>query len=210
MANGKIVNAPAARVASSSFASLLKTDKLGSLDIINFRDLATKVRLSSGRALFDDLKIASDVGDWQAKGSVGFDALMDMAVSTKLSKEISNRILAVEGKAKGLAKNALQGTKFAAAAGILDNINVIPRDNEGRVTLKFGLGGMVANPKIASIAFGEGTVAGGSTQPQAPAKQPVIEEKKQEVQQKVEQAKVNVEEQIKQKAREKLQGLFKR
>jgi hypothetical protein len=131
-----------------------------------------------------------------------------MAVSTKLSKEISSRILAVEGTAKGLAKNALQGTKFAAAAGILDNISMIPRDNEGRVSLKFGLGGLVASPKISSIAFGESAGSGNSTQPQASAKQQVQQQAQQQVQQKVEQIKQNTEEQLRQKIGGKLKGLF--
>ncbi|MBN2188384.1 MAG: AsmA family protein, partial [Chitinispirillaceae bacterium] len=78
MANGKLVKAPVTGAVGSALTRFLKTDKLGSLDNMSFRDLATNIRLANGRALFDNLKLASEIGDWSAKGSVGFDALMDM------------------------------------------------------------------------------------------------------------------------------------
>jgi DNA-binding transcriptional MerR regulator len=219
MADGKIVNAPVTKAMGSAFAGFLKTDKLGSLDVINFRDLAAAVHLANGSALFDNLKLKSEIGDWSAKGSIGFDALMNMAVATRLSKAVSDKIVELENRLKGGLINQAQGkgTALAAVAGLLNQVNLVPRDNEGRVTLKVGLGGLVASPKISSLAFGEGT-AGGTTEqqpatPQQQVQQEVkqqVEEKKQEVRQKVEQKKEEVKEEVTKKAAEKLKGLFKR
>jgi hypothetical protein len=227
MADGRLVNAPAARVASSSFASLLKTDKLGSFDNMNIRNLGATIRLAGGRALFDDLKIQSDLADWAAKGSVGFDALMDMAVSTRLNRELSAKLQAAEGALKNAAKGALGNTKLAGAAGMLDQYS-IPRDREGRIPIELRLTGPVSSPKPSGIGFGKGETGGTSTDQPASPKQQVqervqqevkqvqqaVEEKKQEVQQQVEQKKEEakeeakkVEEQAKEKIKGKLKGL---
>jgi len=215
MTDGKIVNAPVTRVALSSFAKFLKTDKLGNFDVINIHDLSTKIRVVNGNVLFDDLKIQSDVMDWAAKGDVGLDARMNMAASAKLSRELSGKLLAIEGTAKNVAKGMLDKTKFAAASGLLDNANLIPRDNENRVTLKFGLGGLVSNPTISSLAFGAGAT-GKNAQQQTTLKQQVQEKVQQQVNQVVEQKKVEakveikkVETTVKQKVQDKIKGIFR-
>jgi uncharacterized protein involved in outer membrane biogenesis len=219
MASGRLVNAPAARVASTSFTKFLKSDKIGNLDVINIRDLGATIKLANSQAMFDNLKIMSDIADWSAKGKVGFDALMDMAVSSRLNKDLSGRLLAVEGAVKSGLKGILGKTQLAGAAGLLDNMNMIPRDNEGRVTLTFGLGGPVASPTITGLAFGAGTTGGAAQKTATPQQQvqqrakQVVEQKKQELQKAVEQKKqetVNkVEDQIKQTAKDKLRGIFK-
>ena len=201
MADGKIVNAPATRAMGAAFGNFLKTDKLGGFDVVNFRDLVAKIRLSNGRALFDDLKLRSDFGDVNAKGSVGFDALMDMAVSTRLSRAISDNILNVENNAKNALKSKVGGTALAGLAGMLDKVDVIPRDKEGRVTLRFGLGGPVSRPALSSLAFGEGTAGGGSAMAQQPAP-------KQQVQQQAGQKKNEVKQEIQKKTVTKLKGIF--
>jgi uncharacterized protein involved in outer membrane biogenesis len=221
MADGKIVNAPVTRAVSSSFTKFLKTDKLGNFDDMKISDLAAKIRLADGRALFDDLKIKSNIGDWAAKGYVGFDALMDLVVSTRLSPELSGRLLAAEGAVKNIAKGMLGKTQLAGAAGLLDKTNLVPRDKENRVTLKFGLGGPVASPKATSLAFGEGA-AGTSAQQQPTPKQQVQEQVQQKVQQVQQQAKQVVEQkkeevkvevkkaetQAKDQVKGKLKGIF--
>jgi hypothetical protein len=209
MANGKLVKAPVAGAVGTAFSSLLKTDKLGSLDNMSFRDLAANIHLSNGRALFDNLKLASDIGDWSAKGSVGFDAIMDMAVSTRLSKAVSDKIVELENKAKGALLGKAQGTALAGVAGLLGSVSLIPRDNEGRVNLKFGLGGLVSNPKIASLAFGAGSSGSAAQQPATP-KQQVQQEVKKQVEQKVEEKKQEVKQEIQKQAAKKLKGLFGR
>jgi hypothetical protein len=216
MASGRLVNAPAARVASGSFAKFLKSDKIGNLDVINIRDLGATIKLANSQAIFDNLKIMSDIADWSAKGKVGFDALMDMAVSSRFNKDLSGRLLAVEGAVKSGLKGILQKTQLAGAAGLLDNMNMIPRDNEGRVTLTFGLGGPVANPTITGLAFGASATGGAAQKTATPQQQVqqraqlVVEEKKKQLEQAVEQKKEEtvkkVEDQIKQKAKEKLGG----
>jgi uncharacterized protein involved in outer membrane biogenesis len=212
MANGKLVKAPVTGAVGSALTKFLKTDKLGSLDNMSFRDLATNIRLTNGRALFDNLKLASEIGDWSAKGSVGFDAIMDMAVSTRLSKAVSDKITALENAAKGALLGKAQGTALAGVAGLLGAVSLVPRDNEGRVNLKFGLGGLVSNPKIASFAFGPGTTGTAAQQPATPKQQvrQQVEEKKQEVRQNIEQKKQEVKQELQKKAAEKLKGLFGR
>jgi uncharacterized protein involved in outer membrane biogenesis len=222
MASGRIENAPAAKVASSSFASFLKTSSVPKFDVINIKDLGAKIHLANGQAVFENLKIISDVADWEAKGKVGFDALMDMAVSSRLNKEISGKLLAAESAVKGGLKSALGGTQLAGAAGLLNNMSLIPRDGEGRVTLKFGLGGPVAQPKVTGVAFGAGTTGAAQQKAATPQQQvreqakQVVEQKKEEVKQVVEEKKEEAkqevkkaEEQVKQKAKNKLRGLLK-
>jgi hypothetical protein len=217
MASGRIENAPFQKVMQSEFTRLLKTDKIGNFNVMNFRDLGATIRLANSRALFDDLKIHSDIGDWAARGSVGFDALMDMAVSTHLSKEISDRLIAAtEGVAKGAAKKFLQGSQFA---GLVDNLNLFPRDKDGKIPIDFKLGGPVAKPQVTSIGFGQASAQPASAQ-QSAAKPPIqqqatqaVQQKKQEVEQQVQQTKQVIkkdEELLKQKAQEKLKGIFKR
>jgi uncharacterized protein involved in outer membrane biogenesis len=227
MAEGKIVYPSFQKAMQSSFAQFLKIDKLGGSDAINFRNLAATLTLANGNVIVENLSIPSDAGDMLVKGKVGFDAVMNMAVSTKLPKEVSSRLLAVEGTARSAAKGAasklLQGTQFAgAAAGMLDNVSRIPRDNEGRVPLKFGLDGPVAGPRLNGLGFGEGTTGPKSAQPASAStpqqsvkqiaqekKQEVVQqvqEKKAEVQQKVEQEKQVVKDEVK----KKLGGLLKR
>jgi uncharacterized protein involved in outer membrane biogenesis len=222
MASGKIVNAPAAKVMSSSFASFLKTSKIGNFDEINFRDLSATIRLANGQAIFDNLKIMSDVSDWDVKGVVGFDALMNMTVSSRLNKDISGKLLAAENAVKGGLKTALGNTQLAGAAGLLGNMNLVPRDGEGRVTVKCMLGGPVADPKVTGLAFGAGTTGAAQQKAATPQQQArekvqqVVEQKKEEVKQAVEEKKEEAkqevkqaEEQVKQKAKNKLKGLLR-
>ena len=218
MANGKIINTPVQQAAQNSFAQFLKTDKLGSLEVINFKSLAAAIHIADGNAVVDELKILSDAGDWTVKGNVGFDALMNMAVATKLTKEMSARLTGAEGAVKSAVKSAaskyLQGTQYAGATGLLDNVDLVPRDRDGRVTLRFGLGGPVAGPKISGLAFGEGT-AGKGAAPAPASRQPSTPQ--QAVQQKVNQVKQTAqgdlkksEDAVKQKAKDAMGGLLKR
>jgi len=213
MANGKIVNTPAQKAIHSSFISFLKFDKLADFDVINFRALSAKLRLADGRAIFDDFAINSDAGDWALKGAVGFDALMNMTVSNKLTKGMSDPIVKTLDAGKSALKNVLQGTAAGAAvAGMVDNVNLVPRDNNGRITLTFGLGGLVSGPKVTGMGFGAGTTQKqqAAPTPQQSIKQQVtqvIQEKKQEVVQQVEQKKAEVQqtiEQEKQRAAEEI------
>ncbi|HUI93228.1 MAG TPA: AsmA family protein [Chitinivibrionales bacterium] len=217
MANGKIQGAPVQKVIGSSFSSFTKTNKLGNFDAINIQNLSAAVRLAGGAAQFDNLKIMSDVADWNAHGKVGFDALMDMAVSSRLNKNLSAVILGAEGAVKSGLKGVLSRTSLAGASGLLDQTSIIPRDKDGRVTLNFGLGGPVGSPKITGLSFGAGS-PGGTQRVATPQQQvqqraqQVIQQKKQEVQQAVEQKKQEtvkkVEDQIGNAAKGKLKGIF--
>jgi hypothetical protein len=155
MKDGRLQNTPIQNTAAAAMRAFLKSDNLEGIDPVYFKELGASVRIADGRAFIDELKIRSDLGDWNARGSVSFDADMDMAVSTRLSKAASAGVLAVEGAAKGAAKNLLAGTQLAAAAGLLDNVSLIPHDNEGRISLTFVLSGPVASPRAGSLAFGE-------------------------------------------------------
>ena len=155
MADGKLENTPVQKTAAAALAAFLKSDKFAGINPITFKELSASVRIASRRAYIDELQIMSDLGDWKARGSIGFDAYMDMAVSTRLSKQASGKILALEGGVKGAAKSLLAGTQLASAAGLLDNLSLIPHDNEGRISLKFALMGPVDEPKVGSLDFGE-------------------------------------------------------
>ncbi len=155
LTDGKLENTPFQKTASAAIGAFLKSDKLEGINPITFKELNSSIRIATGRAYIDELKILSDLGDWKARGSVGFDAGLDLAVSTRLSKAMSGKLLAVEGAAKGAAKNLLAGTQLAGAASLLDNLSLIPHDNEGRISLKFALSGPADNPRVGNIDFGD-------------------------------------------------------
>ncbi len=155
MADGKLENTPFQKTASAAIGAFLKSDKLEGINPITFKELNAAVRIANGRAFIDELKILSDLGDWKARGSVGFDAALDLAVATRLSKAMSGKLLAVEGAAKGAAKNLLAGTQLAGASSLLDNLSLIPHDHEGRISLKFALSGPADNPRVGNLDFGD-------------------------------------------------------
>ncbi|MBN2189340.1 MAG: hypothetical protein JW699_07785, partial [Chitinispirillaceae bacterium] len=99
------------------------------------------------------------------------------------------------------------GAILAGLAGVLGSTNLIPRDNEGRVNLKIGLGGLVSNPKIASLAFGPGTTGTAAQQPATP-KQQVQQQIEKQVEKKIEQKKQDIQQELQKEAAKKLKGLF--
>jgi hypothetical protein len=155
MAEGRLENTSFQKTAATAIRAFLQSDHFEGINPINFSELSASVRIANGRAFIDEMKILSDLGDWKAEGSIGFDAGMNMAVSTRLSKQVSGKILDIEGAAKGAAKSLLAGTQLAAAAGLLDNLSLIPHDNDGRISLRFTLLGPISAPQVGSLAFGD-------------------------------------------------------
>jgi uncharacterized protein involved in outer membrane biogenesis len=155
MAEGKLENTPVQKRALAAFSAFLKAGDLVGVNPINFREFSTSTHIADRRVTFDDLQILSDLGDWKAHGSVGFDAAMDMAVSTRLSRQLSGKVLDLEGGVKSAAKNLLAGTQLAGAAGLLDNVSLIPHDKDGRITLRCALSGTVSDPRVGELAFGD-------------------------------------------------------
>jgi autotransporter translocation and assembly factor TamB len=145
----------------------LQSDQLEGINPINFSELSASIRIANRRVFIDEMKILSDLGDWKARGSIGFDAGVGMAVSIRLSKQVSGKVLDVEGAAKEAAKRLLAGTQLSAAAGLFDNLSLIPHDKEGRISLKFALSGTVSAPQVGSLAFGDIGRQGNGTGGQA-------------------------------------------
>ena len=200
IANGKIANSLILKRLSGVMEKFL------SIDDITFRDLSAQLHIANQRVSFESLRLQSNVaGDWDAKGDVGFDASLAVNVNTKLTRSVSERVLAVQGGLKSSGKNLLGGLLGgqlgAAASGLIDQVG-IPTDKDGRITLKLALGGTASDPKASFVGFGEGSGAVSQPKQQPSVKeqvtekvQDVLQQNKEAVQQKLndERAKLQTE-----------------
>jgi len=191
---------------SNMVASLAsKVEKFVDIKDIKFRDMKAAVHVENEMLHFEDFKIGSSAGDWDIKGSTGFNGVLELAVNNRLTKELSDKVNALQSKGRDAAKNLLAGTKFAAASQLIDNVG-IPSDREGRVTLKMNLGGTIDKPEAAFTGFGEGVEkpAGQQTPTQQVKQQvqQVIEEKKAEFKNTIEEEKAKAEDAARKKLEE--------
>jgi hypothetical protein len=174
------------------------TEKFFKLDGLKFRDYTLNATIKNGVVTLDKCAIAAPlVGDWDFKGSAGFDGSMNLNASAHLTSALSKPIVALQNGAKNAAAGLLQkglggsaaGAAVAGIAGNAINQGGIPIDKEGRVTMLFGIGGKGASPVINSMKFGGENAA---AQPQATTPQQNLKEqaqqKAQEVQQQAQQA----------------------
>jgi uncharacterized protein involved in outer membrane biogenesis len=187
-----------------------KVEKFVDIKDIKFRELKAAVHVENEMLHFEDFKIGSSAGDWDIKGSTGFNGVLQMAVNNRLTKELSDRVNALQGKGRDVAKNLLAGTKFAAASQLIDNVG-IPSDPEGRITLKMNLGGTIEKPEAAFAGFGEGAAkTAGQQTPTQQVKQQVqqvIEEKKAEIKNTIDEEKAKAEEATRKKIEEEKAAL---
>ncbi len=188
-------------------------DKFTKVDDIHFRNLSADVRFADGKAIFEDLKINSDLaGDWMGKGTVSFGTDLDMAISNRLPKSVSGNLLSLQSSGKNMLKGLLSGTQLEGAAGLVDGVGV-PSDKEGRVTLKLALKGTLADPKVMFSGFGEGdgTQTGPKTpgvQQQAVQKlQQAVDQRKEELEKKMAEERARAEEELRKKAEEQRAAL---
>jgi hypothetical protein len=186
MADGKIVNS----IVLQRLAGVL--EKFVKIEDLQFRDMKAIMHIENEQAIFNSFQIFSGIGDWDIKGAVGFDASLALNVNNRLPREISQKLLSVQDGGKNLVKGLLQGTKLATASSLVDDIG-IPSDRDGRVTVKMGLGGTVADPKASFSGFGEGSAQQASQDPQKSVKeqvtqkvQEVVKENTEMIQQKLE------------------------
>jgi hypothetical protein len=194
--NGKIVEAALVKNIATS------VDKFYKLEDIDFNDLSVGSRIRDQRVYFDKpIAMRSQVaGDWQATGSVGFDANLGLTIANRLTRSVSEKVLAFQGKGQAAVKGLLQGTQLAGLAGLVDKVG-IPTDREGRVTVLLGVNGNVANPAVTFKGFGAGSSSGPTT-----ASQPSIKE---QLQQTVDREKEKLEARLaaeKQRAAEEAQA----
>lgn len=160
MLEGKIVNTPFSKSIAQTAQNFTKGASIGNLESINFNNLSANFKLQNGKAIIENLKFLSDAGDWNAKGAIGFDASTDITVLNKLTRSVSSQILKVEDQAKSAAKGLL-GSDIANS--ILGNMNLIPRDPEGRVTVKFLIGGTIPKPVITGFGFSSEGASGAQS-----------------------------------------------
>jgi uncharacterized protein involved in outer membrane biogenesis len=196
---------------SDMVASLAsKVEKFAEIKDIQFRDLKAAIHVENEMLHFENFKIGSSAGDWDIKGSTGFNGVLQLAVNNKLTKELSDKVNALQNKGRDAAKNLLAGTKFAAASQLIDNVG-IPADREGRITLKLNLGGTIDKPVATFAGFGEGVATPAAQQtPTQQVKQQVqqvIEEKKEELKNTINEEKVKAEEAARKKLDEEKASL---
>jgi hypothetical protein len=172
---GKLVNS---KIFNNLAGKIEKFIKIGDLE---FREMKTAMHIENEQVQFNSFQVYSTLGDWDAKGTAGFDGSLHIDLYNKLTKETSGMLLSVQNTGKDFAKGLLKGTKFAnAAASFVDNAG-IPSDKEGRVSLKMKLGGTLSDPQASFSGFGEGepktaTVSEPSSKKQV--EQGVLEKKK--------------------------------
>lgn len=169
-------------------------EKFVKLDDISFRNLSAALQIANSSVIFKDLKIVSNMGDWSAGGSVGFDTRLDMLVNNRLTKQMSSKVLKVQSGGKDILKGLVKGTRYAkAAGGLIDDVG-IPTDKQGRVTLKLALTGTASDPKASFAGFGEGTV---KQKKDASVKQQAVKRLKDEVNKKKAEAQQKIAEERK-------------
>jgi|GEM_PF-1308170 len=194
------------RVDNFSDKTKIPVNKVFNLGEITFRDLKFLALIKNEQVQLESFDISSaKAGDWIINGKVGFNGGLDMAFENRLTNDVSQRILSLQDKVKGVAKGALSLAEKEAskhiggaisqtlgkvAEGQLDKALIQP-DQEGRVTMLIGMGGTASAPKPNSFGFKEQKgVASKPAEEKATPKQELtekVQEIKQEVQQKVEQ-----------------------
>ena len=163
MANGTIKNS----LILDRLAGVV--EKFLNVHDVRFKDLSTVVKVANGKVIIDQLKMLSDAGEWDATGSVGFDAALAIQVSDRMTRAHSDQLLRLQNRGKGALKGLMQNSAVAQVAGeMIDNVS-IPSDNEGRVTLLMNLGGTATDPKASFAGFGKGT-SFGTTKNDSPRK----------------------------------------
>jgi hypothetical protein len=204
---GKLVNS---KIFNNLAGKIEKYIKIGDLE---FHEMKTAMHVENEQVQFNSFQIYSNLGDWDAKGTAGFNGSLHLDVFNRLSKETSGKLLYVQNSGKNFAKGLLKGTKFAnAAASFVDNVGV-PSDKDGRVSLKMTLGGTLSDPQASFNGFGEGEPQNASASESSPKKQVTeqvqqgVLEKKAELEQNLQAQKAKAEQDANLKATEEKAAL---
>jgi hypothetical protein len=143
---------------------------------IDFKKLTSAIRIENENVVFDTIDALTPRGDWKVDGKLGFDTSINFNVAVKLTKDMSTRLTALQGKTKGAAKKmagALEGRLGAGLANRVENLaenavdeGTVDADKDGRVTLNIGLTGLARTPKAVWRGFGKASAspASGSAQ----------------------------------------------
>lgn len=171
-------------------------EKFLSIKDITFKNLSAGMHVENSMVQIEKMAMASNAGDWDIGGAVGFDAALNLTVSNRLTKRASASVLKLQGSGKNLLKGLAQGTKYSGlASNMVDNVG-IPTDKQGRITLKMGLNGPISDPKAKFIGFGEGS-GGTSQKPRQSVKKQVTKKVKAAIDQKKQEAQRRLAEQRK-------------
>jgi hypothetical protein len=179
---------------------------------IAFRKLHNKITVKDETVTLDDFTFDSKEGDWLVRGTVGFNAVMNMNLSDKLTPPLSGQLLSGQKKASGAAQKGVSAVagKLGAAGGLVQSAAdagmeavSIPADKQGRVTMNIGLAGPVDSPQPRWNGFG---APGDKEGPKAQAaksspKQQAKQQAQQQVQRKTQEVKAQAAQQV-QKAAE--------
>jgi hypothetical protein len=92
---------------------------------VRFRDLRLPFRVERGRVVTDSVRFGGSSGEWLVSGLVGFDGVLDYAVSATLPPEVVGR----------------GGLRSALAAGLLS-------DDRGRLLLDLRVTGSAKAPRV--------------------------------------------------------------
>ncbi len=208
---GKIVNSKILHHLSGIVEKFVKINDL------RFRDLHAVMHVENEIVHFNSFQILSDIGDWDIKGTVGFNSSLGMDILNKLSKDNSTVLLSVQNAGKNLAKGLLNAAKLSSLASAYVDKAGIPSDKDDRVTLKLYLGGTTSNPSASFKGFGEGETKNHAPaessvkQPEAEQVKQNVEQKKEVVQDKVQEEKKAIEQEglkLKNEALKKLKKFF--
>ena len=129
-------------------------EKFIDFDVVDFNDLSSHCSIGNEKVIINDFALFSTAGDWTAKGTVGFNSLIDVQVRNRLSEVLSEQVIRIESGGKSIIKGLLKGTRFEKTAASIINTVRIPVDEKGRVTLKLSLTGTTADPHAMFSGFG--------------------------------------------------------
>jgi hypothetical protein len=120
MSDGKLVGLPM----MEKLAGLINISELRT---VNFKDWSNAFAVENGRLTVKDLKVNAGQTAFALDGSQGLDGSLNYGLTVKLPESMSNRI-----KLPGIGEQMLQFFK----------------DKDGRYSLSFNVGGMMASPSV--------------------------------------------------------------
>jgi len=154
LTGGKIINSPIINATKSSFSKIINLERLNQFKQFNFDNLNASIKIQNKNTIIENIKLNSDVGDWNIFGKVSFDAIIDLQTILRFNKQISNDILSAQNKIKSQVVSILNKNQTTSIlTSLSNNLNIIPTDKNGNVNVKFILMGKLNNPEVKSVEF---------------------------------------------------------
>jgi hypothetical protein len=158
---------------------------------LTFDTLRTMLRVDTGTVLVDTLSMEAPTGRWFAHGMADLDGVLDLIVTNRLPAALSRKVLNLAGSVDELLAETVEGTLLSEVFGAL-GAGKVPTDEQGLVSLRFGIEGTASDPAVRFLGFGPGD--GGGVEGR-------IREKEQELRRRLEEREESLREELEEKKR---------